>query len=62
MPLNVSSNMCSLSGGQNCIIQPLVSVITPEKFTHKFYYSVFIFNILVILVILVILDHSLVSV
>ena len=25
MPLHVSSNMCSSSGGQNCIIQPLVS-------------------------------------
>jgi len=31
MPLHVSSNMCSSSGGQNCIIQPLVSshLITP---------------------------------
>jgi hypothetical protein len=25
MPLHVSSTMCSTSGGQNCIIQPLVS-------------------------------------
>jgi len=25
MPLHVSSTMCSSSGGQNCIIQPLVS-------------------------------------
>jgi len=26
MPLHVSSTMCSSSGGQNCIIQPLVSL------------------------------------
>ena len=25
MPLHVSSTMCSSSGGQNCIMQPLVS-------------------------------------
>ena len=25
MPLHVASTMCSSSGGQNCIIQPLVS-------------------------------------
>jgi len=34
MSLHVSSTMCSSSGGQNCIIQPLVSshpsgIITP---------------------------------
>jgi len=26
MPLHVSSNMCSSSGGQNCILQHLVSL------------------------------------
>ena len=25
MPLHVSSTMCSSSGGQNCVIQPLIS-------------------------------------